>query len=194
MENAYSTDRPEVVAAYRQTVQQRREFGQRVMADCAALGGNQGPLMRRGIWGHPDEIIGLGPDGSGVNPDGWRLVRGRLEPRPRKPGEPARRWLAEHQPPDVRHVLTRHGLPRHSTTPVRERGMTYRVTQPALFELDGVLWVCYQDKPGDDLMAGETLDESIWTQRRLSEFHAAREAAEARHAAERDREEARRNG
>lgn len=174
---AYSTDKPEVVAAYRETKAEMREFGQRMRADCEALGGNSGGLLDRGIWGSPDRIVGLMPDGSGTIPDGWRMVRGRLEPRRGKPGEGARRWLAAHQPPDVRHTLTAHGLPRHSTVPGGP-GMSYRLFSPALFELDGTLWVCYDGEPGDGLMSGEALDESVWTPRRLSEFYAAREEVE----------------
>lgn len=176
---AYSTDKPEVLAAYHLVRREMREFGQRMRADCEALGGNSGGLLNRGVWGSPDRIVGLMPDGSGTVPDGWRMVRERLEPRRGKPGEAARRWLADHQPPDVRHTLTGHGLPRHSSVPTK--AMTYQLIPPVLFELDGTLWVCYEGKPGDELMSGETLDESIWTPRRLSEFHAAREEAEARH-------------
>lgn len=176
---AYSTDRPEVLAAWRSASEARQEFGRRLAADCETLGGNTGALMNRGVWGR-DRIVGLQPDGSGAVPDGWRAVRGRLEPRRGKPGEAARQWLADHQPPDVRHTLAEHGLPRHSTMPGGP-AMTYRLISPVLFELDGTLWVCYEGEPGDALMSGERLDESIWTLRRLSEFHAAREELEARH-------------
>ena len=148
-EQAYSTDNPEAVAAYRKIVADMAAFGERIREDCAALGGNKGALIRRGIWGSPDRIVGLEPDGSGQIPPGWRVVRERLEPRRGKPGEDARRWLEDHQPPDVRHGMVEHGLPRHSSVPT-ETG--YRIDQE---------------------------NACTWTPRKLSEFHAAREAFEA---------------
>lgn len=178
-QHAYSTGRPEVVAAWRDASEARQEFGRRLAADCEALGGNTGALLNRGVWGSPDRIVALEPDGSGTIPDGWRMVRRQLEPRRGKPGEAARRWLADHQPPDARHTLTGHGLPRHSTMPGGP-AMTYRLVSPVLFELDGTLWACFEGKPGDALMTGDAVDESIWAPRRLSEFHAAREEWEAR--------------
>jgi hypothetical protein len=171
---AYSTDDPEAVAAFRQAVADRVAFGERVRADCAALGGNKGPLVQSGVWGK-DRIVGLGPDDSGVIPDGWRIVRGRLEPKRGKPGEAARQWLADHQPPDVRHAMTAHGLPRHSTVPSQPGSFTRRMIQPALFEHEGTLWACYEGKPGDDF-DGSDAEGCTWTPRKLSEFYAARES------------------
>lgn len=178
---AYSTDNPEAVAAFRQAVADLQAFGERVLADCAALGGNEGPLVHGGIWGSQDRIVGLGPDGSGTIPAGWRIVRGRLEPRRGKPGDLARQWLADRQPPDVRHVMTKYGLPRHSRVPAQSNGFTHRMIAPVLFEHEGTLWACYEGKPGDDFDGPEASAAGgcSWTLRKLSEFHAAREALEA---------------
>jgi hypothetical protein len=174
-EYAYSTDNPEAVAAFRQTRADLISFKDRVRAACAELGGNNGPLVRQGIWGSPDEIVGLDPDDSGTIPEGWRIVRGRLEPRRGKPGDGARKWLAEHQPPDMRHAMVGHGLPRHSQTPSNTGG--FRLSAPALFEHDGVLWACYSGKPGEGVI--DDGQACTWTPRKLSEFHAAREAVKA---------------
>lgn len=172
-EYAYSTDDPEILTAYREALAARNEFGARLKADCEALG-VAGAYVRRGVWGSPDEINALGPDEFGQIPDGWRMVRGQLEPRRGRPGEAARQWLADHQPPDVRHVMTKHGLPRHSSIPSGTGG--YRMSAPALFEHEGTLWASYEGKPGN-LLDGD--EKCTWTPRKLSEFHAAREAAEA---------------
>lgn len=175
-EYAFSTDNPAALAAWHDSRAARRVFTERITADTVALGGNKGALVRSGIWGSRDELVGLAPDGSGVIPDGWRIVRDRLEPRRGKAGAGAREWLAAHQPPDVRHALVEHGLPRHSTLSDRDSG-SFRLSSPALFEHDGALWACYEGKPGDHVRSDGT--ECTWTPRKLSEFHAAREAVEA---------------
>jgi hypothetical protein len=179
---AYSTNDPAIVAVYRQTRAAMTEFLPRLRVDCAALGGNKGPLVRTGMWGRPDRLVALEPDGSGVIPESWRIVRGRLEPRRGKPGDTARAWLADHQPPDLRHALTEHGLPRHSTTPAAGQGFTHRLIPPALFELDDELWACYEGPPGGVFVADD--GECTWTPRKLSEYYTARETAEARRHAE----------
>ena len=171
---AYSTDDPAAVAAFRETRDAITTFAARLKTDCAALGGNDGAYVRRGIWGSPDEITSLKPDGSGNIPDGWRIVREELEPRRGKPGEGARRWLADHQPPDVRQVMMSHGLPRHS---VVADGGGFRHFAPVLFEHEGTLWACYRGRPGDGFLSDG--EECTWQPRRLSEFYAAREGAEA---------------
>jgi hypothetical protein len=175
---AYSTNDAAAVAAFRQARADLRAYGERVQDACAALGGSKGPLVHHGVWGRPDEIVGLEPDGSGAIPDGWRMVRGRLEPRRGKPGDPARQWLADHRPPDVRHVLTQHGLPRHAAVPAKGQTFTHRLISPVLFEHEGTLWACYEGKPGDRF-DGSDEPGCTWTPRHLSEFYAAREALEA---------------
>lgn len=173
-EYAFSTDNPATLAAYRETRAAAKEFAARLKADCDNLG-VAGAYVRRGVWGSPDEINALGPGESGAVPDGWRMVRDQLEPRRGKPGDAARQWLADHQPPDVRHVMTKHGLPRHSSMPSGTGG--YRMSAPALFEHDGTLWACYEGKPGGPFDSDD--GPCTWTPRKLSEFHTVREAAEA---------------
>lgn len=178
---AYSTDNPETVAVYRQLAAERAAFAERLEADCAALGGNTGGLLRPGMFGQPDALVALDPDGSGTIPDGWRLVRGRLEPRRGAPGEMARAWIADHQPPDVRCALVAHGLPRQSCYEVEANGFTHRRSTPALFEHDGTLWACYLGPPSypGSLLEAPDGGACTWTPRKLSEFYAAREAVQA---------------
>lgn len=174
-EYAYSTDNPETVAAFREVRSDLKTYLPRLRADLAALGGVGNPLVRNGIWGSRDELVGLEPDGSGTIPDGWRLVRGRLEPRRGKPGASAREWLAAHQPPDMRHTMAAHGLPRNSAVPTNSG--SYRMVTPALFEHKDTLWACYEGKPGDLMDSKE--QDCTWTPRKLSEFWAAKEAFDA---------------
>lgn len=171
-EHAYSTDNPEALAAFRDTAAAMRDYLPRLRADIAALGATN-PLVYSGFGGSPDELVALEPNDTGHIPDGWRIVRGRLVPRRGKPGEPARQWLAAHQPPDVRHALTFHGLPRCTSI---ASGSGFRMGEPTLFEHDGVLWACYPGKPGEGIFDDQPC---TWTPRRLSEFHAAFEAADA---------------
>lgn len=166
----YSTSDPETVATYHRVLTELGEFGERTRAACEAVGGNKGPLVNRGMWGRPDEIVALEPDGSGEIPDGWRMVRGRLEPRRGKAGDGARQWLAAHQPPDLRHALVAHGLPRHATVPGGD-GLRLRLVAPVLFEMDGTLWAGYAGKPGDSFL--DKGDACTWTPRKLSEFYTA---------------------
>jgi hypothetical protein len=178
---AYSTDNPETVAEYRQVRQARTEYAERLRSDCDALGGNSGALFRGGMFGQPDALVALDPDGSGTIPAGWRLVRGRLEPRRGAPGDPARSWIAEHQPPDIRCAMVPHGLPRHSVIAAEQNGFTHRHITPVLFEHDGTLWACYEGYPAypDSLLVAKDGAGCTWTPRKLSEFYAAREAVMA---------------
>jgi len=171
---AYSTTDPAALAAWRDTMTAEHAHHQTMRAAIDAMPGAKGTIVRQGIFHARDRIIALIPDGSGQVPDGWRLVRGNLEPRRGMPGDNARAWLEAHQPSDVRAVLTGHGLPRFSTRPAGGgRVLNY---EPVIFEQDGTLWACYRGKPGDLLNSSATC---TWTPRRLSEFHAALEAVEA---------------
>lgn len=175
-EHAYSTDNPEAVAAYRQARAEQKEAGKRIAADVAALGAGPRVFVRTsGFSSIPSELTAIEQKGDHI-PEGWRVVRGNLEPRRGKPGEGARKWLADHQPVDVRHVMEAHGLPRTSWIP-RGNGLGYRIVSPALFEHDGTLWASYEGEPGTTDCGFDT-DKCTWTPRKLSEFHAAREAAE----------------
>jgi hypothetical protein len=180
-ECAYSTDNPAAVAAYRQALTERNAYTARIRPDLEALGAGPSVYFRSsGFPGSPDRVSAIEHRGDHV-PDGWRLVRGSLEPRRGKPGEDARRWLAAHQPVDVRHVMESHGLPRASWLP-REREFGWQIVSPYLFEYDGTLWACYASEPGTT-DSGFDRQRCTWTRRKLSEFHAAREAMEAATAA-----------
>lgn len=175
-EFAYSTDKAEVVAAYLQALADRNAFKDNIRADLETLGtGPQIYYVSESFSGGRDRITALEQKGDHI-PDGWRVMKrtGLLEPRRGKPGEPARQWLADHQPIDVRYVMEQHGLPRTVWLPT-DSG--YRIVSPKLFEYDGTLWACYPGEPGRS--GGFDNKACTWTPRKMSEFYAAVEAFEA---------------
>lgn len=175
---AYRTSDPAALAAYRTAVEARKQFGARLRADAAAIGHNLGVLSAHRGFGGPEEIVGLEPDQTGKTPDGWRIVRGRLEPALRGKGSAAaRRWLEDHQPPpdvDRRWVLKKHGLAYQSRIPAA--GGTYKGYVPVLFEHDGYLWACYKGRPDGDF-PGES-SGLTWPACPLDEYETARIGAE----------------
>ena len=180
-ETAYSTSDPTIIAAYRQAVADRTAAGKRIAADLTELGAGPRVYVRNsGFTGTTARVTAVEQSGDHI-PDGWRVVGGNLEPRRGKPGEQARKWLDDHQPVDVRAALEGHGLPRACWIP-DDRSGGYRIVQPVLFEHDGTLWACYRAEPG---RSGSGFDDRpcTWERRKLSEFHAARESAEAAEAA-----------
>lgn len=175
-EHAYSTDGPEIVAAYRQALADRAETGKRISAAIKELGAGPRAYVRSsGFPGYKDRLTAIEQSGDHI-PEGWRVVRGNLEPRRGKPGEAARQWLADHQPVDVRHVMERHGLPRATWIP-RDGESGWMISSPKLFEHANTLWACYEGEPGAGGSGFDT-DKCTWTPRKLSEFHAALESHE----------------
>lgn len=172
VQHAYSTDNPDTVAAFTAAVKARSAFAARIIAAAETLGNNKGPLRGGGVMtGYL--TVGLAPDDPENPPAGWRYLksRDRLEPARGKAGDAARAWLNEHQPPadaDGRTVMEAHGLPR--TTGLGATFSTGMVSTPQIFEHDGSVWALYDRKPEK---------ECTWTPRKLSEYHAAREAFEA---------------
>ncbi|WP_431728637.1 hypothetical protein [Verrucosispora sp. TAA-831] len=167
-ERAYSTSDPATVAAYRAAADGFQNTARRAQEDSEALGKNKGALIRR----HPlfgAEVIGLAADDPTDPPQGWRYLKSveHLVPRRGKAGDPAREWLEEHQPPKLRAVMEQHGLPRTSRSD--PNSTRYRIMSPALFDHDGTVWALYR---------GVIDGECTWTPRKLSEYHAAREASE----------------
>lgn len=162
-EHVYSTSDPAVVAAFKSTAEAFRDGGRRAREDAEKLGKNKGALMISGPLGKP-RAVGLEPDDPADPPQGWQYIksRGRLEPCRGKAGEAARNWLDAHQPPDLRGVMGEHGLPAYY-----RRG--HIIGAPALFEHDGTVWA---------LFGGEPQGSCSWERRKLSEFYAAREAAD----------------
>lgn len=180
-EHAYSTDNPETVNAYLRAVDQRNAFGKWMRTELDKLGAGPRVFLRGGGFsGDKQRVTAIEQTGDHI-PDGWRVVRGNLEPRRGKPGEAARQWLADHQPVDVRHVMEGHGLPRSSWVS-RDGGFGWTIVTPKLFEHDGVLWACYDGEPGTGESGFDT-QKCTWTPRKLSEFHAAWEAVQAADAA-----------
>lgn len=177
-QHAYSTDKPEVVEAYRRAVEKRNAFGKWMRAELDTLGAGPRVFVRSsGMSGDKQQVTAIEQSGDYV-PEGWRMVRGNLEPRRGKPGEVARRWLADHQPVDVRHVMEVYGLPRSCWIPATTGSFSFRIVTPELFEHDGTLWACYDAEPGSS-DSGFDDRPCTWTPRKLSEFYAAREAFEA---------------
>lgn len=181
-EFAYSTSAPATLAAYRQALVDRATMGKKVAASLEELGaGPQVYMISDGIPGTRDRFTAIQPQGDHV-PEGWRLMKrsGLLEPRRGKPGEAARAWFAEHQPVDVRHVMEQHGLPRSAWKPSPSG---YSISTPQLFDGGDALWARYASEPG----TGGAFDTKpcTWTPRKLSEFHTAWEAFQAREAADR---------
>ncbi|MFI2663215.1 hypothetical protein [Micromonospora carbonacea] len=176
-EHVYATSDPTIVAAYRRAVADRAEMGKRIAADVKALGAGPRVFVRTsGFSGIPTQLTAIEQQGDHV-PDGWRVVRGNLEPRRGKPGESAREWLANHQPVDVRDAMEKHGLPRACWLP-RDREFGWTISQCRLFEHDGTLWASYAAEPGTSDSGFDT-ERCSWESRKLSEFYAAREAMEA---------------
>jgi hypothetical protein len=174
---AYSTDNPATVTAYLQAVADRNAMGKSIHDDVLALGAGRRVMMRGGSFaGDRQKIVAIEQQGDHV-PDGWRVVRGNLEPRRGKPGDIARRWLEDHQPIDVRHVMEGHGLPRAVWVPRSDGSFSYRIVKPELFDHDGTLWACYEGEPGKSDSGFDT-EPCTWEARKLSEFYAAKEARE----------------
>lgn len=174
-QHAYSTDNAETVDAYCRAVGQRNAFGAWMRDELDALGvGPRVFVSSSGFSGDKQRVTALEQSGDRI-PEGWRVVRGNLEPRRGKPGEAARQWLADHQPTDVRHVMEGHGLPRSCWIPATSGSFSFRIVSPELFEHDGVLWALYDAEPG---VSDSGFDDKpcTWTPRKLSEFYAAREA------------------
>lgn len=172
----YSTDDPIVVEVYRRTAAARAATSDRLAADLAALGAGPNIYGRAGRTGHPDEFTEIDQLGNAV-PDGWRVVQGRLRPRSGKAGEPARKWLDDHRPADVRHALAEHGLPRQVWIPDPRRRGEYLITEVEVFENAGVVWAAYQGEPGGPSDFYDT--PCTWSPRTLAEYHAARETSVA---------------
>lgn len=173
-ERAYSTSDPTIVAAYRQAKADAADVGKRIAGDLKKLGAGPRVFVRNsGFSGIAATLTAIEQQGDHI-PDGWRVVRGNLEPRRGKPGAQARQWLADHQPVDVRSVMEKHGLPRSCWTP-RDREFGWAISRPALFEHDGTLWASYASEPGTSDSGFDT-EKCTWTPRKLSEFHAASEA------------------
>lgn len=163
----YSTDNPTIVAAWRQSQADFEASRLKTNAEAAAFGKNKGVLVQRSLGRL--RVIGLAPDDPQDPPDGWRYVREQLEPRRGKPGEAARQWLADAQPPTFRDRLEQeYGLPMHYGF----------LGTPGMFEQGGEVWVIYGGEPDGEV-------GPLWHQRKLSEFYAAKERLQAE-ASERD--------
>lgn len=167
-EHVYSTSDPATLAAFNAAADAFSDCGRRASEDAEKLGKNKGALIVRDRISGP-RVVGLDADDPTDPPEGWRYSKGddHLVPRRGKPGEPARQWLDAHQPPDVRKVLEEHGLPRFCKS---DKDLRFFLATPGLIEHDGTVWAMYPAEPDG---------VCTWEPRKVSEFHAAREAMEA---------------
>lgn len=167
-EHVYSTSNPTIVAAYRDTADAYNTMGRKAREDAEKLGKNKGALIVKSRTSGPS-VVGLGADDPTNPPEGWRYSKTEehLVPRRGKPGESARQWLEAHQPPDLREVLEGHGLPRFCA---HGEDLRWFLATPGLMFHDGTVWAMYPTEPDGDC---------TWERRRLSEWHAAREAMES---------------
>ncbi|MCG5464173.1 hypothetical protein MED01_002338 [Micromonospora sp. MED01] len=167
-EHVYSTSDPDVVTAYTETARNFDDMGRRAREDAEKLGNNKGALIVNRRTSAP-EVVGLSADDPEKPPQGWRYSKteGHLVPRRGKPGDPARQWLEAHQPPDMRAVMEANGLPRFCK---HGEDLRWFLATPGLFEHDGTVWAMYPTEPDGDC---------TWDRRKLSEWHAAREAVAA---------------
>lgn len=177
----FSTSDPVTVAAFLSACDEERAFAARVVESAAAIGKNKGALRGSGVFGQPPETTGLAADDPNDPPEGWVYSKGRehLIPRRGKAGDPAREWLAASQPRvSARVVLAEHGLPFNDLFGAKADlgALTTRFNVPVVFHHDGTVWAHYRGTPG--LWAGGP-SEPTWDERRLSEYHAAREARDA---------------
>jgi hypothetical protein len=160
---AFKTTDPAVVADWEATAQQIRDIGNRAVDEPKAIGKNKGLMIQRGIG--DESFVGLAPEDPDDVPEGWRLVRGQLEPRRGRPGEQARAWLDSVQLPSMRKAMEAHGMPQ----------LTFgggRMRVPAMFMYDGAVWVLHGIEPDGEV-------GPAWERIRISEFYAAQEDAES---------------
>jgi len=170
-ETAYSTDHPDVIAAWRDIADREDVFRTQAKAAAELVGKNRGVLFSTNVLG-ARVPLGLAHIDPADPPTGWTFKARRdcLVPV----SADAKRWLAAQQPPkpDLRGVMAEHGLPRNQAVGGGRMGT------PELFLHEGTIWVHYRGRP-DGSFGGpfDTPDPAVWTPRRLSEYHTAREAA-----------------
>lgn len=183
---AFRTDDPAALAAYRQARQARSAAADAVVAEAEALGKNNGPAIRGGIFGSGDQIVGLFAADPDDPPVGWVYRKGRelLLPRKGRPGQPAVDFLERHKDigGDPQVALQEHGLAAHSTLP---SGFGYAIRRPTVFEHAGALYAKYTGEIKGVL--GATEEGCTWPEIPLSQFYAALEAVQAAEKAEESR-------
>lgn len=173
-ETAFRSAAPEVMVAYA-TWDARREEFRASMRNLGDEYGREVYVSRSMLSGQ--SFSGLKHDRGDDVPDGWRVDSKTRLLKPDKRTKEGKALAAE---------LKRLSLPRPVIPgmPGDCWGEGY-VYAPAFFEHDGTVWAgwgCGPDRltgDGGD-MRGPTVDPSLWTLAKLSEWHAAREAVEER--------------
>lgn len=142
----------------------------------------KGALRTGGVFGEPPTTIGLAVDDPDDPPEGWVYAKGRdqLVPRRGRAGHSAREWLKAHQPKaSARVVMEEHGLPFNDLLGPKPGTADARLFNcPVVFHHAGTIWACYRGRPGR-WSVGPSDPDPTWTERKLSEYHAAREARDA---------------
>lgn len=169
----YSNSDPEAVGAFQAAGEAYVAAQRRIIADAVALPNvKAATTWEASAFGDKARVTGLAPiDLADGPPEGWRYLksRKRFEPAKGEAGAAARAWLLDHQIPDeadARGVMAARGLPKF----VEYGGRTGLVfSTPAVEVLGGVLWARFE---------GGDPSGCTWERRRLSEYYAAKEAAE----------------
>jgi hypothetical protein len=179
---AYATNDPTVVAAFLAARDAESAFASHVIREAYALGNNTG-VMRNGITsGQGYTTVGLAPKDEADPPAGWTYSSRKrmLVPARGRAGDAARQWLKDHQPPaeaNVYGVLAAHGLPQNDLRGFKDGARLFSV--PMVGHVDGTVWALYDGTPGVWYESEPREPSPPWEKRKLSEFYAAQEAAEA---------------
>ncbi len=180
---AYATNDAAVVAAYLAARDAESTFAAWVIREAYALGSNAG-VMRTGVAsGEGYTTIGLAPKDEADPPAGWTysVKRKMLVPVRGRAGEGARQWLRSHQPPpeaNVYGILAKHGLPPNDLRGGNRDG-SRSFSVPMVGHHDGTVWALYDGAPGVWYESEPREPTAPWEPRKLSEFYAAQQAAEA---------------
>jgi hypothetical protein len=169
---AYSSNHPDVLAAYDQAVADREAIAAARRAYEAGVGGRRLIVQERGL-GH-NVVKGVESlDGDPTSFDGFRRYASNWyhSPDRTKAGKLRKAELDALKMPEL--VLP--GLPSMVMT-------DHRVLSPGLFCHERTLWASWScapehlEDPQVTRHESDRMDLTLWTRRRLSEFYAAQEA------------------
>lgn len=164
----YRSDKPGILEAYQQWVDDMREHGERLRAFNDKY--NPDGKLEFRVREHRTFAYFTRPNLEAI-PEGWRITGdlGAIVPNKRlKAGKQAEAdidALNKSAPKGLTHRMD--GMPDHVF-----RGNTWAT--PGAFRWDGAIYVYWSQRPED-------VDSAIWTELKLSEFYAAHEACEAAH-------------
>ena len=175
-------------AAYTEAIGNMKRWRNTILADAEEMGLDPQSWVDY-ITGR-EEFTGFTIPDDGVVPEGWRIVKSRktVEPERGDEGEAARAWVIAHASPGTPiHVLARdYGLNTMSQSE-RDKDGRHFVAHVQVHELGGDLYAVHAHDALNGWAGGESLSFDsvkmsdsmgpLWTEIKLSEYHAAREAA-----------------